>query len=447
MIRSDSEVATSGSIERSNGFGRPDSRSDGRAQFERICDRLIVCIASAWDYDPTSKHHLMRVLARDNRILWINYHGSRRPGASRSDVSAAAAALWRSARGLRRISPTMHQLTPFVLPGSTGTFLEPLHRRLLIAQIRRAIRRIDPERRKPVQVWTFAPDVPFLKDAFDEECLIYYCVDEYTKFEGFNLSAIKTAEDELLDRADLVVTTSEPLHVTKRVRRRDTLLVPHGVDYEHFAEAWRNPPETPKDIASITQPIFGFFGLIHHWIDRELIARVAALRPDYSFVLIGDAKADVTALRERQNVHLLGRRSYDLLPAYCAAFRAGLLPFARNAMTRSVNPIKMMEYLAAGLPVVSTPLPSAERFLGPVAIASNAEEFASACDSALASTGLDRPTISRTVCEHTWESRVEILSRHVLDSAARTHRRVIEPAFESRPVSAFLAAPRPRIAE
>jgi len=266
--------------------------------------------------------------------------------------------------------------------------------------------------------------VPFLKDALGEECFVYYCVDEYTKFEGFDASAIKTAEDELLTRADLVITTSEPLLVTKRIRRRDALLIPHGVDYDHFAAAWRSPPPRPHDLDAISTPIFGFFGLIHHWIDRTLIARVARLRPQYAFVLIGDCKSDVAELRDVPNVHLLGRRPYEALPAYCAAFRAALLPFVQNAMTRNINPIKMMEYLAAGLPVVSTPLPAAERFLGPVSIAAGAEEFARACDTALATAdAAQRRRISESVRDHTWESRIDILSEYI-SRATRSPRDV-----------------------
>jgi len=385
-----------------------------------IHDRLIVCLASAWDYDPTSKHHLMRILSRRNHVLWINYHGTRRPAPTRSDLRDAFSAVVRVARGLRRVTPTMTQLTPLVIPGANGTALERLHRRLLTAQIRRAIRKINPAGDKPVQVWTFAPDLPFLKGALGEECFVYYCVDEYTRFKGFDAAAIKAAEDELLVRADLVVTTSEPLLVTKRIRRPDAILIPHGVDYDHFAAAWRSPQPRPHDLAAINAPIFGFFGLIHHWIDRALIARVARLRPDYAFVLIGDCKSDIAKLRNLANVYLIGRRPYATLPAYCSAFNAGLLPFVQNTMTRSINPIKMMEYLAAGLPVISTPLPAAERFLGPVAIAASADDFAIACDAALAPQNADRQRISLTVRDHTWESRINILSELVSRAAQRS---------------------------
>lgn len=370
-----------------------------------------MCIASAWDYDPTSKHQIMRILARANDILWVNYHGTRCPSVNRVDLKDSLDALRRVTQGLRPAAESITQITPFVIPGARRTPFRQWHRWALRAQIRRAVRRVMGGCRKPVQVWSFAPDVPYLVGVLNEECFLYYCVDEYTQFEGFDSECISTAENELLTRADVVVTTSESLWQTKRARRPDAALVRHGVDYDHFATAWRSPPACPADLAAVRPPIFGFFGLVHHWIDRALIAEVARLRPQYSFVLIGECKYDVTELKRCDNVLLLGRRPYESLPAYCAAFDAALLPFTDCPMTRNVNPVKMYEYLAAGLPVVSTPLPEAKRFGNAIIIADTAERFAKACDDVLSTAQPQRRTkISGLVESESWESKVELLS-------------------------------------
>ncbi len=376
-----------------------------------IKGRLIVCIASSWDYDPTSKHQIMKILSTHNDILWINYHGSRRPRISSADLWDGCAALRRVARGLHRATSSIVQLTPLVIPGATNPLLWRLHQRLLIAQLRRGVRTMTNGQERPIQVWTFAPDVPYLVGALDEECFVYYCVDEYTQFDGFESKHITAAENELIDRADVVITTSGPLMDTKRARRPDAVLVRHGVDYDHFARSWRSLLPRPADLATIPRPIFGFFGLIHHWVDRALLADVARQRPLYSFVVIGDCKADVSELEALDNVFLLGRRPYEDLPTYCAAFDAGMLLFTRNAMTRSVNPVKMYEYLAAGLPVISTPLPEAKRYEGPIIMADTARSFAQACDRVLdGHNGYDRKTISGFVESETWASKVEYLS-------------------------------------
>jgi glycosyltransferase involved in cell wall biosynthesis len=285
---------------------------------------------------------------------------------------------------------------------------------LLAAQVRRGIQAINRRHAKPIQVWSFAPDVPYLVGAFGEECFVYYCVDEYTRFQGFDSKQIAAAEDELIDRADMVITTSEPLMEAKKARRPDVVLVRHGVDFDHFARAWRSTPPRPMDLANVPGPIFGFFGLIHHWVDLALLAEVARRRPCYSFVLIGDCKSDVSELQALENVYLLGRRPYEELPAYCAAFDAGMLLFTRNAMTRSVNPVKMYEYLAAGLRVISTPLPEARRFEGPIILTDTAEAFADACDQVLAERrSNDTMRISGLVQGETWASKVEYLSKIV----------------------------------
>ncbi len=393
-----------------------------------IRDRLIVCIASSWDYDPTCKHHLMRILSRHNDILWINYHGSRRPEVSHADLRDAFNALRRVARGLDRVSDSIIQMTPFVIPGATNPMAQWAHQRLLIAQIRRAIRAVRGSTAKPVQVWTFAPDVPFLTGAFDEECFVYYCTDDYRRFDNFNAAHIARAEDELLQRADLVITTSQELFESQRRHRPDAVLVRHGVDFEHFAGAWRSPPQRPNDLAEIPRPRFGFFGLIHHWVDVELITRIARLRPSYSFVLIGDCKVDVSSLRSLGNVHLLGRRSYAQLPAYCAAFDAAMLLFRDNAMTRSVNPVKMYEYLAAGLPVVSLPLPEAQRFGDAIRIVDTPEQFAGACDQLLAAGPPDRQAISRLVEKETWLSKTEQISDMIQARLPPVSRTLCKPA-------------------
>ena len=384
-----------------------------------IQNRTIVCLASSWDLDPTSKHQIMRILARHNDIVWMNYHGTRRPAATASDFRAAGSALFRFARGLRRVGPSMVQVTPLVIPGAGHPLLRYAHRRLLIAQIRRALRRTAGAGGRPIQVWSFAPDVSFLVGQLGEECFIYYCVDEYSQFDGFDAASLSESENELIDRADVVVTTSELLLRTKAVRRPDVVLMRHGVDYDHFASAWRGALKPPRDLDAVQRPIFGFFGLIHHWIDRPLLANLARLRPQYSFVLIGDCQVDVSALRRIPNVHLLGRRPYQDLPAYCAYFDAGLLPFARSIMTESINPIKMYEYLAAGLPVISTPLPEAARFAGPIRIAETAEAMAVACDEILTTDAPERrAAISRVVENDSWLSKVERLSDIVMRRAS-----------------------------
>lgn len=392
-------------------------------------DRLIVCLASSWDYDPTSKHHIAKILSQDNQVIWVNYHGSRKPTINKFDISASISALKRVAGGIQRVSESLVQVTPMVIPGAKHPHVQKLHQWMLIAQIRRAIRKVRGTNNTPVQVWTFAPDVPYLVGKFKEECFLYYCVDEYTQFEGFDTQQIARSENELLEKSDIVVTSSQKLHQTKSKIRPDNVLIRHGVDYDHFSSAWQSQLKTPDDIQHLKKPVFGFFGLVHHWIDRSLLANIARLRPQYNFVVIGDCKVDVSMLRDLPNVHLIGRRPYDTLPAYCAAFDAGMLLFTRTAMTQNINPIKMLEYLAAGLPVISTPLPEAQRYRGPINIVETAEQFALACDNVV---GRDDPAnrrmISQIVTGETWRTKVDILTETIMKRMKLPGRTASMPA-------------------
>ena len=379
-----------------------------------IRHRISVCIASRWDYDPTSKHQVMKLLARHNDVVWVNYRGTRRPRANSADIGAVASTLTRVVQGVQRAGPRMVQLTPLVIPGATARLSQSANRRLLGGQIRRAVRKVQRQHDRPVQLWTYAPDVWFLADVMDYERLVYYCVDEYSEFQGFDPRAMARAERRLIERADVVITTSGALYESKRRLRPDAHLVRHGVDVPHFARALDNGLEVPPDLVGLRRPRLGFFGLIHHWIDCDLIESVARRRPDYSFVLIGADHRNHAGLLRQPNVHLLGRRAYASLPAYCRGFDAALLPFVCNRMTENINPIKLREYLAAGLPVVSTPLPEAVRYSPDVLIASDAESFARGCDEAVAqSSPSRRKARSRRVAGETWDAVVERLSRIV----------------------------------
>lgn len=371
--------------------------------------RNIICIASNWWYDPTSKHHVMKLLAERNHVVWVNYHGSRRPRVAAADARAIAGKLRQFIDGPRRVEENITVVTPMVIPLPGSRAAANLNRRLLTRQIKSVLRSLPS---RPVQLWTFAPDVDYLAGRFGEECVVYYCVDEFSEFAGYDRDAILAAEANLAARADLVITTSTSLYEAKRRLSTDAILVTHGVDYEHFTGP---QSETPApDIADLKRPILGFWGLIQDWVDIDLIAAVARLRPDWSVVLIGEALADTTELARQPNIHLLGRRPYAQLPAYAAAFDVGIIPFRINNLTRAVNPIKLREYLCAGLPVVSTPLPEVQRYEPWVALADSSERFVAACERAIEtnSASLAHGRRERMQSE-TWRSKVEGISDHL----------------------------------
>ena len=191
------------------------------------------------------------------------------------------------------------------------------------------------------------------------------------------------------------------------------MLVPHGVDYEHFSRALSGGLAVPADIADIPHPRLGFFGLIRDWVDLDLLAKVARRRPDWHIVLLGDSTIDLTPYRGLANMHFLGRKPYDQLPAYCQQLDVGLIPFKINDLTLAVNPIKLREYLAAGLPVVSTPLPEVKLYEHLVELAESATEFEEAIDRSLDQNESDRQHRAAAMSEETWPAKVQEITQRL----------------------------------
>jgi glycosyltransferase involved in cell wall biosynthesis len=382
-----------------------------------IEDRNIICIASNYWYDPTSKHHVMNLLAKRNHVIWVNYHGSRRPTASVRDFSAIVGKLRQIVQGPRRVHNNLTVVTPLVVPMPGSDAAADINATLLTRQIRGVLKSLPT---RPVQLWSFAPDVADLAGRFDEEAIVYYCVDEFSQFTGYDAGAILESERRLAGRADLTIVTSKQLLATKRPISRRIMHVPHGVDVDHFATATTNAVNVPDDIAALPKPVLGFWGLIQDWVDIDLLANVAKARLDWSFVLIGDAATDVSKLSRLKNVHLLGRRPYSELPSYAAAFDVGLIPFRINELTRAVNPIKLREYLSAGLPVISTPLPEVATYAEFVSIAHDADGFIDAGERQL-----NEPVTRRQVRQSArqsamqsegWPAKVELISAELMQA-------------------------------
>lgn len=371
-----------------------------------IAGRTILCFASGYDAPPTSKHHVMHRLAEQNVVLWINYHASRAPSASGSDMLYMARKLWQVAEGLYSPRKNLFVLTPLVVPLPSSPAARRINRELLLSQIRSALSNV---RRGPVQLWSFTPDISYVLGHFAEERVVYYCVDDHSEFTGYDVDQVLRDEDDLCRRADLVVTTSSVLQGKKQHLNPQTILVPHGVEFEHFARAWKSAGPPPADVADIPRPRLGFFGLIRDWVDVGLLARIADDRPDWHFVLIGDATFDLTEYRRRPNLHFLGRKPYAELPDYCRQFDVGLIPFQVNELTRAVNPIKLREYLASGLPVVSTPMPEVLQYESLIHVADGQAEFTAAIEAALAETDQDRRRRIEAMTAETWPAKVELI--------------------------------------
>ena len=202
-------------------------------------------------------------------------------------------------------------------------------------------------------LWFYTPMALPWAASIEPSVVVYDRMDELSAFRGAH-PALRAREEDLLARAGVVFTGGHSLYEATRMRHPNVHEFPSVVDLDHFARA-REPLREPPDQASLPRPRIGWFGVIDERTDLELLAGIADLRPDWSFVLVGPiVKIDPATVPARPNLHVLGMRGYDDLPGYIAGWDAAIMPFARNTSTRFISPTKTPEYLAAGRPVVST---------------------------------------------------------------------------------------------
>ncbi|HYF02446.1 MAG TPA: glycosyltransferase family 1 protein, partial [Patescibacteria group bacterium] len=234
-------------------------------------------------------------------------------------------------------------------------------------------------------LWYYTPMALGFSEALDPLAIVFDCMDELSAFD-FAPPLLKTREEELLKKADVVFTGGQSLYEAKKSRHHNIHPYPSSIDRAHFLKA-RAMKDEPEDQKNIPSPRLGFIGVIDERLDRDLLKELAALRPEWNFVMVGPVvKINPADLPKADNIFYLGGKSYNDLPQYLAHWDVALLPFARNKSTQYISPTKTPEYLAAGLPVVSTSIrdviyPYGELEL--VEIADTAVEFAKAAERLL----------------------------------------------------------------
>jgi glycosyltransferase involved in cell wall biosynthesis len=386
----------------------------------------IVAFAKDWSEDPTSNHHVLRELARSRRVLWLNSVATRTPKlTSGRDLGKIRRKLGEFTRGPVNVENDLWVFSPLVLPLPHSPWARAINQQILRATIRGLRWRLGLE---DFHLWTFLPNVADYVGRLGESLSVYYCVDEWSMFSYVDREHTEAAERALLGKVDCVFAINHALADAKRRVHAETHVSPHGVDHGVFARALDPSTTVPADLAALPRPIIGFYGTLQDWVDLDLVAEVAKARPGWTIVLIGQVLSDAKAVAGLPNVKLFGRRPHHELPGYCKGFDVGWIPYRIDERMTYVNPIKLREYLSAGLPVVSTAVPEVVRMAQQLAVpdactvASDAAATIAAIERALATdTPARRQARSAAMATETWSARVDTVAK-IVDDVARRRR-------------------------
>jgi glycosyltransferase involved in cell wall biosynthesis len=367
---------------------------------------IVVQSHLRWDFVWQRPQQILSRLSESHRVLFIE------EPMYLDDVAAPSLALTLP-------MPRIHRAVP-ILPATLRDRYDES-----IAVVRELVRAemasggaLAGEFERPIQ-WFYTPmPAPAMIGAFDERAVVYDCMDELSKFR-FAPTALVDRERLLLASASVVFTGGHRLSQSKRKLHDNVHFFGCGVDVEHFAQARDRTLAVPEAIASLGKPVMGYYGVIDERIDYELLAKLSAAFPDVALVMIGPVvKVDPRELPQAPNIHWLGQRQYDELPAHLKGFDVCLMPFALNEATEFINPTKTLEYMAAAKPVVSTAISDVlHHFADAAEVGTSHDEFIAAVGRALEKPDSER--IARGLamaCNSTWERVVSSMMRIVREA-------------------------------
>jgi len=381
----------------------------------------MIYFGDYWDGVRRNRQQLMTVFARHNKVLYIVKEPYLRPtlaGLGQGELT------WSDlcSSPVRQVAENLYVFRYPLWASASGHFpLKQLAREARRRTLKKALRELDMS--QPI-VWFYHPRwVDMLGEIPSARLRLYHVIDEYTSYQGKTASRCRQIEEQektMLARVDAVIVVSKELYEAKRRFNPNTYLVPNGVNYQAYSDALADP-HVPEVLQAIKSPRLGYSGLIADKLNLAMLKDLAQETPEWSLVLLGPVNVSKQAetwqaLQAMPNVYYLGSVESAQVPYYVKGFDVGLMPYAQDRHSETISPLKLYDYLAAGLPIAAMDIPATREFSSYIHLASAPQDFSQAVRDALADVTLERRQARREIAlQNTWEARVEQLS-HLIQS-------------------------------
>jgi hypothetical protein len=384
---------------------------------------LVYFAQGPWKDLWRPQHQLMSVFARTNKVLYVerrHFMRSTIRAFSRGELG------WDdlSRPSLEKVADNLYvHRYPVWAPVTGARPLKGLTRALSHGSLRRSMRMLGMS--DPI-AWYSLPGMLDMIDDLPARLRIYHAIDEYTSYSNHterSKYALLEREKRLMAAVDAVVVVSQTLYDAKSPYNRHTYLVPNAVNYAAY-QAALDDPELPPELAAIPEPRIGYIGLIGDKLDYHMLLDLARNNPQWSLVFLGTVRLSRDqetwdSLLSLSNVHHLDAVDVLRVPHHVKGFQVGLMPNLQNLFAENCSPLKLYDYLAAGIPVASMDMPHARPFASHVHLASTPEEFERTVYAALADTDCQRCLERRQIAaQETWEARAQKLSEIIVDRLA-----------------------------
>lgn len=375
-----------------------------------IKGRDLIVLSDDWGRHPFSCQHIIKRFLPHNRVVWVNTIGYRSIQINQYDFERAHGKImsWLSNAASKKYTRKNYNpliLNPVCIPFGKIPLVRKFNTWSVTGMVKKIIKQHDIN--DPIVITTLPTTADFVGN-LGERYSIYYCVDDFTQWPGVHGNLMLALEKQLLNKVDLVIATSEKLRQTRNNGIRSTRLLNHGVDVEHFRAIGKAIPS--KAVSDLKSPVVAYYGLIDERCDLELVQDLASSMKEVTFLIIGQWRVNPGKLSILPNVCITGPVSYHDLPAYLARVNALIMPYVMNELADSINPLKLKEYIATGLPIVATPLPEVVKLQRFVRTAEGHHLFSQAISTALDSTHGEDMELVNFLSKNSWDAKAEEFS-------------------------------------